>query len=89
MNLTNPKNQSGFTILEIVAVFGILLVLGGLGAYMGSGFLESGRRDRAKGELLMIQHALEDYKSEFGDYPRKPTTYAGPPSDMEDVLFNA
>ena len=42
----------------------------------------------AQSEIILIQQALEAYKSRFGEYPKKVTVGGSNPS-MEVILFNA
>lgn len=68
----------------------IILILFGTALKIVGGVLDGSRQDRVRGELLVLQQSLEAYKAAFHDYPRKPVDgFAGPPADMEEVLFNA
>lgn len=59
---------SGFTIIELIVVIGIILVLAGL-ILATSGYVHNkGARSRAEAEMAAISAALENYKADNGGY---------------------
>ena len=61
-------NRAGFTLLELLAVLGIVAVLSGLALGAGRLTIESGKIARAKSELVVLSAALEAYRRTYGDY---------------------
>ena len=64
------SNRAGFTLLELLAVVGIIAILAGLVLGVGRHAIESGKISRAKCELTVLAAALESYKRSYGDYPQ-------------------
>lgn len=70
MYLQNPKNLTGFTLLELLVVVGIMVILLGLGALSYSTAQKKTRDLRRKTDLKAIQNAYEQYFSVCGfKYP--------------------
>ncbi len=68
-----PRNDrwlKGFTLLELLAVIGVVAVLTGLVLGVGRYALEKGRTSRARAELAALAAALDHYRATQGDYPR-------------------
>ncbi len=59
-----------FTLLELLAVLGIIAVLAAIVIGVGRRASESGKAARAKAELATLGAALESYRLAYGDYPR-------------------
>lgn len=68
-----PVAKAGFTLLELLAVVGIIAVLTGLVIGAGRRASDTGKSARARAELTAISTALESYKAAHGDYPRTDT----------------
>ena len=63
------SSTKGFTLMELMAVLVIIGILFGI-IFTGASYLFSAQAEKkAKAELEAISLALEDYKSEFGDFP--------------------
>lgn len=69
-------------------VVAVIVTLGYIGFSVSVGVLEANKSKRAAADLIIIQHALEEYKMRFGDYPRELSTYSGV-ANLEEFLFNA
>jgi prepilin-type N-terminal cleavage/methylation domain-containing protein len=61
-----------FTLIEMLVVIGIIVILAGLLLPMIMRSYRAGARARIAGDLTAIANALEQYKADFGDYPRLP-----------------
>ena len=77
------RSTNGFTMIELLAVLGIIAILAGITFGLVSGVSERGRTARAQTELRLIAQALEQYRSHYGDYPWVQT------GNNEIDLFNA
>ena len=62
--------RAAFTLLEMLAVLGIIAVLAGLVFGGGQRAVEAGRMARARTELAVLSSALDEYKRICGDYPQ-------------------
>jgi type II secretory pathway pseudopilin PulG len=60
----------GFTLVELLVVIGIIVLLIGILLPMIARAYRQSQRARIASDLNAISAALEDYKHDFGDYPR-------------------
>jgi general secretion pathway protein G len=61
---------AAFTLLELLAVIGVIAILTGIVIGVGRRATETGRLSRARAELAVLAAALESYRAAQGDYPR-------------------
>ena len=90
MNAKNPLRSgppSGFTLIELLTVITIIVVLAGL--TMGTmGFVQrKAAVDKAKGQMHLLQNALEQYHTDMGVYPEASPTGKDSRSGM--ILYYA
>ncbi len=64
------RKKRGFTLLELLAVMAIIAILSGLGTKGYNLARRQTKETRAKAELEIIRAALEEYRVEFGRYPK-------------------
>ena len=82
--MTNPSErafrhssfgaESAFTLVELIVVFGVILILAGLVLSTVGYARKKGARARAETDIAAMSAAIESYKSDNGIYPRGPTT---------------
>src|SRR6266704_1360810 len=70
----HKRRYTGFTLIELVVVFGLILVLTGLVLSTVGYARKKGARARAETEIAAMSAACESYKSDNGIYPRDTTT---------------
>jgi len=63
------SNQTGFTLVELLVVIGIIGLLVGLISVAAPRAIESGMKAKTKGELTAIVAAVKAYKQEYGRWP--------------------
>jgi prepilin-type N-terminal cleavage/methylation domain-containing protein len=81
MQKKSINRPSGFTLIEIMVVVGIIALLFGL-ALMGlTAARRSAQRTRVLDDFQMITMALSQYRDQFHDYPR----FADPLADQNDT----
>ena len=61
--------QSAFTLIELIVVFGIILVLSGLILSTAGYARKKAARTRAETEIAAMSAAIENYKADKGVYP--------------------
>jgi type II secretory pathway pseudopilin PulG len=66
--------RSAFTLIELVVVFGLILVLTGLVLSTVGYARKKGARARAETEIAAMSAACENYKADNGVYPRTSVT---------------
>jgi len=68
------RHYNAFTLIELVVVFGLIIVLTGLVLSTVGYARKKGARARAETEIAAMSAALESYKSDNATYPRDNTT---------------
>ena len=64
------RATTGFTLLEILTVIGVIAILSGMVLGVGRRAGESAKISRTKAELAALAGALEAYRRIYGDYPQ-------------------
>ncbi|MEO8205095.1 MAG: type II secretion system protein [Chthoniobacterales bacterium] len=67
--LTKLK-RSGFTLLELLVVVGIIMILAAITLSIAGYVQTKSANARTKTELSLLEMALENYKADMGDYPQ-------------------
>jgi len=67
--LAFPKNNAGFTLMELLVVVAVLGLLMGLVASNYLGYQAKARDARRKSDLAQISRALELYYNDYSSYP--------------------
>src|SRR5437016_2408778 len=65
-----PKRRAGFSLIELLVVLGIILVLAGILIPVVIHSMHSANRSRIAADLQSVTVALEQYRQDWGDYPR-------------------
>ncbi len=66
----STRSRGGFTLIELLVVIGIIVLLLALATPMVLNAWRSGVRTKLASDFGTISMALEEYKKDFGDYPR-------------------
>jgi type II secretory pathway pseudopilin PulG len=64
------KNSLGFTLIELIAVIGIMLTLIAIGIPSYNSWINRNRIADAESTIAKIEMALEMYKTDIGNYPQ-------------------
>lgn len=83
------RRRAAFTLLELLAVIGIIAVLAGIVIGTGRRATETGKVARAKAELAALAVALETYRTHYGDYPRAAADTTATESGAGQALYAA
>lgn len=83
------RRPAAFTLLELLAVIGIIAVLAGIVIGAGRRAAETGKVARAQAELAVLAVALENYRTHHGDYPRVAADAAAAESGAGQGLYAA
>src|SRR4029077_9090242 len=67
------RRCDAFTLIELVLVVGIIIVLAGLVLSTVGYARKKGARARAEAEIAAMSAACENYKADYGVYPKDPT----------------
>jgi type II secretory pathway pseudopilin PulG len=70
------RHTLAFTLIELVVVFGLIIVLAGLVLSTVGYAQKKGARARAETEIAALSAACENYKADTGIYPRDANTDA-------------
>jgi type II secretory pathway pseudopilin PulG len=69
----HKRRYNAFTLIELVVVFGLILVLSGLVLSTAGYARKKSARARVENEITAMSAALENYKADTGVYVRDPT----------------
>src|SRR5438874_6350015 len=72
----HKRRYTGFTLIELVVVFGLILVLTGLVLSTVGYARKKGTRARTETDIAALSAALESYKADNAVYPRSSNTDA-------------
>ena len=81
-------HRAGFTLMELLVVISIIVILSGL-TVGGFAFVNQRQaKSQAKIQIGLLQLALEDYKSDNGEYPiGRSSTGTGQTGNIYEALF--
>jgi prepilin-type N-terminal cleavage/methylation domain-containing protein len=71
-----PARARGFTLIEMLVTMAVIAVLAGLVLGVGGVVQRKGALARAEATIRALSTACEDYKTDFGVYPRNADTDA-------------
>jgi type II secretory pathway pseudopilin PulG len=74
--MSRRRNRVGFTLVEMLAVIGIIVLLVGILLPTIMSARRNAEKNAVRMELHTIALALDAYKADFGDYPRPPSDTA-------------
>ena len=77
--------RRGFTILELLAVMAIIAILAALGAKGYRLARRQAKESQAKAEIEKLRAALNEYRVEYGGYPRFSGTFSGLVDSLDPV----
>lgn len=89
VNLLSPvscllsSSPHGFTLLELLAVFVIIVTLAGMILGVTKYAATNAATSRTRAEIAAMEGALESYKNDNGAYPLSTPTRASPPAGTE------
>ena len=69
MNYANKHAQEGFTLIEILIAFALVMILGGVVYVSTKGIVERNRRTATLESMRVIRNALEQFREDFDQYP--------------------
>jgi prepilin-type N-terminal cleavage/methylation domain-containing protein len=70
-SLPHKSRSRAFTLVEILVVVGIIVLLATIALPMMSRAYAQSKRVQMAADLQVISQALEAYRADFGDYPRR------------------
>lgn len=69
MNYTQRHVQEGFTLVEILIAFALVMIMGGVVFVSYKGVVAKNARKATIESLRVIRGALESYRDDTGEYP--------------------
>ncbi|MCX7869315.1 MAG: prepilin-type N-terminal cleavage/methylation domain-containing protein [Terrimicrobiaceae bacterium] len=83
------RAKLGFTLIELLVVIAIIAILAGL-VLSTAGFIQrKGATSRAEAEIAALSAALESYKADMGDYPRRTNANSGANPGTNNAFLRA
>ena len=62
-------HQQGFTLIELLIVMAIIAMLAAIVGPKVIGSMDGAQRDAAKGQIALLEQALDTYRLDVGRYP--------------------
>ena len=62
-------DPTGFTLIEVLVVVGILIILASIMIPSVRPFLSRGKKAKARADIARLEIAVQAYSSDFGEYP--------------------
>ena len=84
-----PVARGGFTILELIIVIAIIAILASLVLSTAGYVQKKGASSRAEAEIAALSVALENYKTDNGDYPHGTNVNANNPPSTNTFLLTS
>lgn len=81
MNYAHKHAQEGFTLIEILIAFALVMVLGGVVYVSTRGVVERNRKTATLESMRVIRNALEQYRDDVGEYPASLRDLTKAPTD--------
>jgi general secretion pathway protein G len=78
------RRRGGFTLMEVLLVLAILVILGSLAVGVFTGTQRSANINAAKGQVGLIDSALERYRFDIGEFPADLTALRSMPPEVVD-----
>lgn len=69
MNYVQRQAQEGFTLIEILIAFALVMIMGGVVFVSYRGVVAKNARKATIESLRVIRNALESYREDNGEYP--------------------
>src|SRR5438874_12303790 len=86
----HKRRYTGFTLIELVVVFGLILILTGLVLSTVGYARKKGARARAETEIAAMSAACESYKADNAVYPsNSDTNTLNAQSDLDPSAYSA
>lgn len=83
------KNKNAFTLIELMVVIAIVAILAAIMASAVVGAMARADKTTAQNMVYSIQSAVENYKTEYGDWPREAAVMRGQSMGGGDVILVA
>lgn len=87
--MLRPQRHRAFTLIELLVVIAIIAILASLTLGAAGGISKNTARKRAQAEIHALSTALENYRVEYGDYPRATNAFSTTGSNSANILYRA